>query len=757
MERKSDLVGDGISEDFFCYLWMKDELGFGPAVNVPDTIVYKYGQPIVWYFTSSSSGKVKKKNKSNLISGKIEDAFTRNASGYDVIATFVSAHGGGQTLEEEAGVGASNKKIEFLDRHGFHDFLYNRFDQSNGILQKFVEPKGNKNEMVRAIWSPKVCLLERAVNKIYLHDTGYGLYERCITYEGPEAYSSSVPLRGPVLAGHVQKLTETIAQHISEVTFSQYQISRLVLNFKVDSRDKLWVLYSSSVRCQAPPGLADTDPNPTRTLLNIDNSISIPEQIHLHPDKTYDGPAVRKQKIRCISCATDCIQDLRHPITYKSVIKHYEHVLQLVIEMSGARSSRAGARSVLKWPPEQDIIEAAGGVGFGCLALVSPDDPLMSVTKMDLSKPLEHDELRIPPIIRYLHPKLTAKSFVRCRKDPLFLYKTVSVCENCYLVYAEFATMLLRIGQDLTKLLRPDPAGIAAIQSASLKRPTSADWRSVSSVQKGSPDRSSVGKSGLFSPSVHNSQERGDDFEKSSNHIQAKLNAIGLRSNDTRSQPNVPDIVRNAEESRAAYQVTAHSGMHGTKVVGSQFPDYNQSNIPDNPDSIAARERVFYKEVSKNPQMHDQHPLMHLVNAQQKLALIDEQSGIFSLSADTLHSDSLFGSTYGTNGKPDFGPYKSKMADPRKKKVPPNTKLTSLKKSKSQANAGGTAEDGQVQMRESKSSEGRGAGGRTVNPSQSSTSHKVFLRETLKKVEGGTAENAPEDTPVEPTLRNFRG
>lgn len=752
-DRKSDLVGDGISEDFFNYLWLKDELGFGPSVNIPDTVIYKYGQPIVWYFTSNFTGKVKRKNKSNLISGKIEDSFTKNMSGYDVVATFVSADHVGQTFEEENGVGAKNRKIEFLDRHGFHDFLYNRFDQTNGILQKFVEPKGNKNEMIRAIWSPKVCLLERSVNKLYLHDTGYGLYERCITYEGPEAYSTSVPLRGPVLAGQTQKLTETIAQHISEVTFSQFQISRLVLNFKVDSRDKLWVLYSSSVRCQAPPGLADTTPNPTRALLNIDNTISIPEQIYLHPEKSFDGPAVRKQKIRCISCATDCIQDLRHPITYKSVIKHYEHVLQLVIEMLGRKHS-SSSRNTLKWPPEQDIIEAAGGVGFGCLALVGPDDPLISNTKLDLSKPLEQDELRIPPIIRYLHPKLAAKSFVRCRKDPLFLYKTVSVCENCYLVYAEFATMLLRVGQDLTKLLRPDPAGIAAIQSASLRRPTSADWRSVSTVQKGSPERSSVGKSGLFTLSAHDSE-----YEKSSNHIQAKLNAIGLRSSDTRSQPDIPAIVRNSEESHTVHRSVSESGLAGTKVVGSAFPDFNHSNIPDNPDSIAARERVFYKEVSKNPQMHDLHPLMHLVNAQQKLALIDEQSGVFSMSSNTLHSDSLFGSTYGSATKADFGSYKAKLADPRKKKTGPNTKLAKIKKSKSRSIADGAVPD-ESKTRESKSAEGRigsGIGSRAVLPSQSSTSHKVFLMETLKKVENGTTEGgASEETPVEPTLRNFK-
>jgi hypothetical protein len=761
MERKSDLVGDGISEDFFNYIWMKDELGFGPSVNVPDTIVYKYGQPIVWFFTSAASGKVKKKNKSNLISGKIEDAFTRNISGYDVIATFVSAAPTGDTFEGENDGKGSNKNMEFLDREGFHEFLYNRFDQTNGILQKFVEPKGNKNELIRAIWSPKVCLLERSINTRYLHDTGYGLYERCITYEGPEAYSTSAPLRGPVLAGHCQKLTESIAQHISEVTFSQFQIARIVLNFKVDSRDKLWLLYSSSVRCHSLPGLADNDPNPVRSLLNIENTISIPDQIHLNPEKSFDGPAVRKQKIRCVSCAIDCIQDLRHPITYKSVIKHYEHVLQLVIEMVGGRHahSRSSSKQTMKWPPEQDIIEAAGGVGFGCLALVSPDDPLVCNTKLDLSKPLDQDELRIPPIIRYLHPKLTAKSFERCRKDPLFLYKTVSVCENCYLVYAEFATMLLRIGNDLTKLLRPDPAGITAIHNASMKRPTSAEWRSVSTVQKGgSPERGS--KSGLFtmSGSQHEYSAGGEDYAKSANHIQAKVNAIGLRSSNPRAQPDIPGVVRTSEDTRSMHAAN-DGGMHGSHVMGSTFPDYNHSNVPDNADSIAARERVFYKEVSKNPQTHDQHPLMHLVNAQQKLALIDEQSGVFDTN-DSLHSDSLFGSSYGSMAKDEYHSYKQRLPDPRKKKVP-SAKLKSISKTrKNGGNTGGAASDSNT-LRKSESAEGRvgaasGGGGGIANPSQSSTSHQVFLRETLKKVEGGGSGDNADETPVEPTLRNFK-
>jgi hypothetical protein len=766
----SDLIGDGISEDFFNFLWMKDELGYGPSVNIPDTIIYKYGQPVVWYFTSSA-GKVKKKNKHNLISGKIEDAFTRMSAGYDIVATFAS-----NEVNEAPGSGGGKRKIEFLDAAAFHEFLYTR-EQNSGILQRFIDPKSNRNEAIRAIWSPKVCLIERAINRHYLHDTGYGLYERCITFEGPEYYIETVPLRGPVLSGQIQKITEAIALHIAEVSFSQYQISRLVLTLKVDSRDKLWVLYSTSARSETAAGMADGAQPKVTSLVNIDSTISLPPTVCLDPEKTYDHEAGRKSKIRCISCAMDCIMSLRHPISYKSVVKHYEHVLQLVVEMSrepdGGR--RDHSKKILKWPPEPDVIDAAGGVGFGCLALVSADDPLVTNTKLDLSKSLDHDELRIPPILRYLHPKLTAKSFQRCRNDPLFLYKTVSVCENCYLVYAEFTTMMLRIGSDLTKLLRPDPMAAKAIETATLRRPTSADWRSVSTVQKSAHGGggSSASGHGLFASTTRHADDGGAEFEKSANHIHAKATAIGLRSSDVRRQPDVPGVVRSGEESSEVIDAYIRSsspgatGLSGTRVVGSMFPtNRSPQRGAEHEDSIASRERVFFKEVSKNPQMHDQHPLLHLINAEQKLALMDEQSGVFTANG-SLHSNSLFGSSYGsvdTHYQKPFVEYKSKMPGPIKK--PKVAKLKKMRKSGSQSGDLGASASG---TRESVSAEGREAndsgnhnkksteGG--VMPSNSSAAHKVFLRETLKKVSdnvdselGGSDDR---QTPVEPSLQKF--
>jgi len=123
------------------------------------------------------------------------------------------------------------------------------------------------------------------------------------------------------------------------VTFAQQQISRIVLIFKVDSRDKLWLLYTTSIR------LENTSTSPaknmmTRSLVNIDSVISIPQSVNLNPSKSYDKFSQKRDRIRCISCGKESLDYMRHPITYKSIVKHYEHVLHLAGELAGKTGDR---------------------------------------------------------------------------------------------------------------------------------------------------------------------------------------------------------------------------------------------------------------------------------------------------------------------------------------------------------------------------------------------------------------------------------
>lgn len=711
-EKLLSLSRDGISEELFKLLWAKDELSFSPNLNIPDTVIYKYGQPVTWYFTSTD-GRIKRKNKHNLVSSKIEQTFNKHILGYDVIAYFI-------TMSSDIDASRQNDTptvIEYFDRVSLNSFLYNHKKDANGILQRFIEPKTTHNEVIRAIWSPKLCLLERAENKHELHDKRYGVYERTVVYEGPEYYYTAEPLRGPVLSGQIQKQCEAIVAHIGEVTFGQKQVSRIVLNFKVDSRDKVWFLYSTSIRSM---DMLEYNPLSTngepirRSLLNIDSVVTLADNVHLNPKKTYEK-IVPKVRRTCLSCAKETIEDVRHAVTYKHVMKHYEHVLLILQSSSSAFHGNQKDGTVI-WPPDAEVLQATGNVGFGCINFEDGDDQRPSTSNnglMSTSAPstaqsqhrpihrrghtLRHkrlQDIQIPPILGYLHPKLTSDTFERCKGDPLFQNKTVMVCDDCYLVYAEFATMMLRMGENLKKLLLPDPRHLDSLTSGSLAtgtssagfhRPSSADWRAISTAAMSSAQ----GRDGMGLQGV----SRGDMRSRSRRHErEAKERAIGLRSSDARVQPELPSMIRSATESQlnlhnmsimsqtvpgspyspmlggnlehGSQSILLSSGTAGNQM-GTQHPhqgsmQHSRSALSYDADAvhalIAERERQFFREISLNPQLKDQHPLQHLLTAQKKLKLVDEQSGVL-MSKAAQESENIFGTKYGRQSQDKFSKF----------------------------------------------------------------------------------------------------
>jgi len=665
---------DGVSEEFFNLLWMKDELNFGPNVCVPDTVIFRHGMPSNWYFTASN-GRVKRKNRTNLISSRIEDVFTKHILGYDILATFISFP---EVQKEGSPVVAKPfSVIQYLDRDGLYDFLYKTDKTRNGILQRFIEPKGTKNEVIRAIWSPKLCLLERAENIYQLHDQRYGLYERCVTFEGPEYYCVSSPLRGTVLAGQVQKVCETVVSHISEVTFATKQITRIVLNFKVDSRDKLWLMYTTSIR------LGNTDALETveqamahfrgpKNLISLNSGLVLPDVVNLNPQPSYDEKGTKKQRsrIRCVSCSNETLDDVRHTVTYKSVLKHYEHVLHLLAELpadaaTAAARKATGSKGVLlvPWPPDPQVVAASGGVGFGCLDLLNDDLGRGNGGMVDLKG---DGDVRIPPILRYLHPRLNSTGFARCRQDPLFLYKTVTVCEACFLVYAEFTTMYLQMGKGIHDHLRPEPTQgrLKSEAEATAARPSSADWRAMSSVHR--PQSPSDLRGLMPQPALL-------PFHPSENHLHAKESAIGIRTSETYKPPDLPPSVRSGNDTASVFgQLAQNIHTQSQSLIGrggSLSPKHaallerSMSLLSDSKmseydgDAIAAtaaeRERNFFKEIARNPQLRDQHPLMHLISAQQKLLMTTQQSGVV-MSKAAAKSEGIWEKGYGKQSTDKF-------------------------------------------------------------------------------------------------------
>lgn len=155
------LEGDGVIENIFHLLWTKDSIfGRESYVIIPDTIIFKYQKPCYWYFTSKVDNKIKKKSTSKLTNELIKEKFLQNVSKSGIIAYFLYKKTGTHNKYNTHPIFEipadredlnSNYTIEYFDSKNFDQFFDNIPAYSDGILQKFEDPKGDFNFTLRVI------------------------------------------------------------------------------------------------------------------------------------------------------------------------------------------------------------------------------------------------------------------------------------------------------------------------------------------------------------------------------------------------------------------------------------------------------------------------------------------------------------------------------------------------------------------------------------------------------------------------------
>ncbi|CAK4776756.1 unnamed protein product [Aphanomyces euteiches] len=590
MEHEANWVleGDGLVENLFYYLWCKDEFGGGPSLLIPDTVVYKFTQPAYWYFTSKS-GKVKKKSKTSLTNVMIEKEFCRKACGVDIVAYYIYMLNDVPT-------------IEYFTVDGLKDFLYSRQKIHNGILQRFIVPKGSANSMIRAIWTPKMCLLERKTNIRRLHDLRYGLYERAVTFDGADAYSNPDPVRGSVLPGDIQYLCEQVVDHVMEVSFHKYRISRMVLHIKTDAEDKVWLLWSSSIRLAHPSRSHNSNAMNSASLghhkpVDITSDAQVPAFVHLNcmPDSK---PKANQPKVfaKCHSCAKSIDSSTTSAVPYKAILEHFRHLLHHM-----KQDTKPGA--AVLWPPDPAIIRAAGNVGFGILNELDDDEgggPRKPITEIDVM---------VPPVLRYLHPNLSLADFKRFVHDPVFLYKTTTVCDDCFLVYADYATSALDVNtlrQEAPAILRPLREIPPLKQINRVKHPDAA-WMPTGSVPKSTrPPMTNMTKSqySFKQPPTMPSRIDHTVFDDVARQLPVEL----------RYSSSTPTL--SIQEEVTASATLGRFLPDAWKQPPSMAPNPLVSN-----NVKATKENSFFSELSASSMtLETHHPLRHMVESASQLA-----------------------------------------------------------------------------------------------------------------------------------------
>ncbi|EGR31908.1 hypothetical protein IMG5_100590 [Ichthyophthirius multifiliis] len=134
-------------------------------------------------------------------------------------------------------INIKNQKVQFVSET--HDF--NR----TGLLQRFIQPKGEFNFVIKALWSQHLTYFERLQNKHYINNLDLDIYQRVLTFEIGKSGAISTNLKGTVIINQIDAFCKQIKDNIQNDKMS---ISSMINNFKVDNKNKIWFLGCTSIR-----------------------------------------------------------------------------------------------------------------------------------------------------------------------------------------------------------------------------------------------------------------------------------------------------------------------------------------------------------------------------------------------------------------------------------------------------------------------------------------------------------------------------
>ena len=153
---------DNLCEILYHILWDKNIYSPSSAlpVFIPDTVCFRAGVPVAWYF-SDQEGVMKRKLEANLTLENVIDTFIRKKSKYGIVAYYLYLSDPPNKLANSTlkPLSYSNIQtiasdhpdektvIEYFDEESFRELLSNPFQLKKGVLQRFIDPQGDKNSI----------------------------------------------------------------------------------------------------------------------------------------------------------------------------------------------------------------------------------------------------------------------------------------------------------------------------------------------------------------------------------------------------------------------------------------------------------------------------------------------------------------------------------------------------------------------------------------------------------------------------------
>ncbi|CEM31089.1 unnamed protein product [Vitrella brassicaformis CCMP3155] len=270
-------------DHLFYLLWRRNEAqGFSscPHIYVPDTIVYHWAQPHAMY-SCVSEGQMQRTKREKISNWIIYQALCKRPAPCGVVAMYteVKVRDRSSTEEEPQTRGVT----EYFDKAQLAYFLNYRPKSHLGLLQKFVENKEERCRTYKVTWSPNCVWMEVCTNVFRLNDHTIPLMDRLVTVEGAQHLVETTNVRSPSIVRRLGTACDAMVEHFAAVTNFTQRLLRMVIYFRIDPSERLWLLFASSLHFGASFAtlfpLTCSTPRPSRVPLYLRELASMVEYL----------------------------------------------------------------------------------------------------------------------------------------------------------------------------------------------------------------------------------------------------------------------------------------------------------------------------------------------------------------------------------------------------------------------------------------------------------------------------------------------
>eukprot|EP00767_Chilomastix_cuspidata_P003249 gnl/Chilomastix_cuspidata/3367.p1 GENE.gnl/Chilomastix_cuspidata/3367~~gnl/Chilomastix_cuspidata/3367.p1 ORF type:complete len:478 (-),score=196.43 gnl/Chilomastix_cuspidata/3367:50-1459(-) len=239
-----------ISHRIYEALWRKDRAGLAaPDVYLPQTILFEGGQPLQWFFSSTTSETILRKNRINVNIPNLIKIFKNfRSKPHEICAVAIC-------LKAMPDLSPSIDVVHMVHAQVV-SFLENASStRFTGLVQEFVRPPTYYNSMLRVKWSPEITSIEQRVNVNDLARARLLPERRAATFFGPSTQTRYLPPAGEHFLRRIHTVAGNIVRHAELVGTFPFGMKpvRAIMFMKMASRSRVAFLFCTSFQLAERP------------------------------------------------------------------------------------------------------------------------------------------------------------------------------------------------------------------------------------------------------------------------------------------------------------------------------------------------------------------------------------------------------------------------------------------------------------------------------------------------------------------------